>query len=123
MLYIQVEGFIQQLATALFHHITPACYFFHHRYRNTCMVGEKITEVGIGNGISMIIFAGIVANAQVLQGCFMDCSQARKFLLITLGIENSNSIGNLDCVLAVIMAVVWMEGGERRIPVQYAKGL
>lgn len=86
-------------------------------------LGEKITEVGIGNGISMLIFAGIVANAP------------RAFLTLwgyifggTANKLTSSTVFNIGVVLAVlivflavIVAVVWMEGGERRIPVQYAK--
>ncbi len=92
-------------------------------------LGEKITEVGIGNGISMLIFAGIVANAP---------GAARTLWGYIFGIKGSTAAHggrlsgstalNISVVvaliivfLAVIIAVVWMEGGERRIPVQYAK--
>ena len=86
-------------------------------------LGEKITEVGIGNGISMLIFAGIVANAP---------SAISTLWRYIFGGEGQtltpNTIFNIGVVLAilivflaVIIAVVWMEGGERRIPVQYAK--
>lgn len=86
-------------------------------------LGEKITEVGIGNGISMLIFAGIVANAPaaaqtMFNYIFGDSTQKL----------SGNTVFNVCVVLAVIIvflavivAVVWMECGERRIPVQYAK--
>ena len=83
-------------------------------------LGEKITEVGIGNGISMIIFAGIISagpraaislyNIVVGGGLF-----GKWYFNIFV------AIAILVVFLAVIVAVVWMEGGERRIPVQYAK--
>jgi len=86
-------------------------------------LGEKITEVGIGNGISMLIFAGIVANAPsaaVTLWKYVFGSSTEKL--------TSSTVFNVCVVLAliivflaVIVAVVWMEGGERRIPVQYAK--
>jgi len=86
-------------------------------------LGEKITEVGIGNGISMLIFAGIVANAPsaaVTLWKYVFGSSTEKL--------TSSTVFNVCVVLAliivflaVIIAVVWMEGGERRIPVQYAK--
>ena len=92
-------------------------------------LGEKITEVGIGNGISMLIFAGIVANApsaiQTLWGYIFGKSpiyssaSTRLFDSRILCIVAVLTI--LLVFLAVILAVVWMEGGERRIPVQYAK--
>lgn len=85
-------------------------------------LGEKITEVGIGNGISMIIFAGIVANAPSAVTTLWN------YMFGSTGKLTSSTVFNIGVVLAillvflaVIVAVVWMEGGERRIPVQYAK--
>lgn len=85
-------------------------------------LGEKITEVGIGNGISMLIFAGIVANAPSAIRTLWN------YMFGSTGKLTPNTIFNIGVVLAilivflaVIIAVVWMEGGERRIPVQYAK--
>ena len=83
-------------------------------------LGEKITEVGIGNGISMIIFAGIISAGPraaislydiVVSGDIFGKWYFNIFVAIAI----------LVVFLAVIVAVVWMEGGERRIPVQYAK--
>lgn len=77
-------------------------------------IGEQITEKGIGNGISMIIFAGIVARvpsivqsvwAQIISG------QINWIIAIIIAIV----------VLAVIAFVVMINDAERRIPVQYAK--
>lgn len=83
-------------------------------------LGEKITEVGIGNGISMIIFAGIVAGAPSAAKTLYnivttDSVSAHLYVRIPV------VIAILAVFLAVIVAVVWMESGERRIPVQYAK--
>lgn len=83
-------------------------------------LGEKITETGIGNGISIIIFAGIVAGApsaavmlyDIIKGESMQSALYVRIILVA---------AILIVFLAVIIAVVWMEGGERRIPVQYAK--
>ncbi len=83
-------------------------------------LGEKITETGIGNGISIIIFAGIVAGApsaavmlfDIIKGESMKSALYVRIILVA---------AILLVFLAVIIAVVWMEGGERRIPVQYAK--
>ncbi len=87
-------------------------------------LGEKITELGIGNGISMIIFAGIIAGVPNVVTYMVNLVTGNKE---ASGI-NLPWYGGLIVViaiivvfLAVIMAVVWMESGERRIPVQYAK--
>ncbi len=77
-------------------------------------LGEQITERGIGNGISLIIFAGIVARMPVA-------------LLQVLGLlkEGAMSIFLLVFILvfmvAVVGAIIFMERSQRRIPVQYAK--
>ena len=77
-------------------------------------VGERITENGIGNGISLLIMAGIVSNM------FNWSRQAVVGLVEgTVGI-----IAVLVVVLAflvMIVAITYVDMGERRIPVQYAK--
>ncbi|MDY6943225.1 MAG: preprotein translocase subunit SecY [Pseudomonadota bacterium] len=77
-------------------------------------LGEQVTERGIGNGISMIIFAGIVAGLPSALG--------GTFELVRTG-EMNALIGILLLVLAfaVIGFVVFVERGQRRIPVHYAK--
>ncbi len=88
-------------------------------------LGEKITEVGIGNGISILIFAGIVANAPnaaVTLWRYIFAPDTASGRLSNNTVLNVSVVVALILVfLAVIIAVVWMEGGERRIPVQYAK--
>ena len=77
-------------------------------------LGERIQEKGIGNGTSMIIFAGIVAGLpsavyQTAIGIKEKSYSATE--MISLGIV----------VIIVIAAIVFIERGQRRIPVQYAK--
>ncbi|MBN1906767.1 MAG: preprotein translocase subunit SecY [Deltaproteobacteria bacterium] len=77
-------------------------------------LGEQITERGIGNGISLIIFAGIVAGFwpafyRVLR--LMSAGQISIFLMVII----------IVVMVAVTTFVVFMERGQRRIPVQYAK--
>ncbi len=77
-------------------------------------IGEQISERGIGNGISLIIFAGIVAGL-VRGGLDLIGSLSNKTMSpITLALL-------LLMMVAVIAAVVFVERGQRRIPVQYAK--
>jgi len=72
-------------------------------------LGELITQRGIGNGISLMIFASIVAGLpQGVQSWFTSPDQIFIIMMPILG-------------LAVIAAVVFMQEGQRRIPVQYAK--
>lgn len=77
-------------------------------------LGEQVTERGIGNGISMLIFAGIVAGLPGAIGqTFESARQGDLHLLMVL------VIGAL--ALAVIWFVVRIERGQRRITVNYAK--
>lgn len=76
-------------------------------------LGEQVTERGIGNGISMLIFAGIVAGLPSALGqSFESARQGELSILILLG------IGVLAC--AIIYLVVLIERGQRRIAVSYA---
>jgi preprotein translocase subunit SecY len=77
-------------------------------------LGERITERGIGNGISLIIFAGIVARLpeavyQTVLGLKEGTYQPVEILILVV------------MMIAVIAAIVFVERGQRRIPVQYAK--
>jgi preprotein translocase subunit SecY len=70
-------------------------------------LGQLITEQGIGNGVSLIIFAGIVANIPFQ---LQQLSQAPAMLLVFLIVT-----------VIMIMVIVWVQEGQRRIPVQYGK--
>lgn len=77
-------------------------------------LGELITEKGIGNGISLIIFANIVSQLPVTLvslGSFVREGTINIFTVILLGL----------LTLVVIAGVIWVQEGQRRIPVQYAK--
>ena len=77
-------------------------------------LGETITEKGIGNGISLIIFAGIV--------CRMPAAIGSTYQLVTSGeLGVLVVLGLTFMMIFVIGAIVFVEGGQRRIPVQYAK--
>lgn len=84
-------------------------------------LGEKITETGIGNGISMIIFAGIVAGAPSAALMLYDIIAGNALASVFVAIRIIYVVAIIAVFLAVILAVVWVESGERRIPVQYAK--
>lgn len=77
-------------------------------------LGERITERGIGNGISLIIFAGIVARLPVAIG--------NTFRLLSTGEMGIFPILVLVVLMiSVVGVIIFMEQGQRRIPVQYAK--
>jgi preprotein translocase subunit SecY len=77
-------------------------------------LGEQITEKGIGNGISLIIFAGIVAA--------MPSAMAKTTTLVRGGIMQPYVVlVILAIVVTVIGAIIFMEQGHRKVPVQYAK--
>jgi preprotein translocase subunit SecY len=79
-------------------------------------MGEQITERGVGNGISLIIFAGIVARVpqaalRTWQGYKAPGSQLNEIGILVL----------LAVMVVVIGVIVFVERGQRRIPIQYAK--
>jgi preprotein translocase subunit SecY len=77
-------------------------------------LGETITEKGIGNGISLIIFAGIVCRMPAAIGSTYQLATSGELgVLVILGLT--------FMMIFVIGAIVFVEGGQRRIPVQYAK--
>ncbi len=77
-------------------------------------IGERITEKGIGNGISLIIFVGIISR--------LPAEVIKTFKLISVGQLNIIKALVFGIVFLVIIAVVVaLQEGERRVPIQYAK--
>jgi preprotein translocase subunit SecY len=77
-------------------------------------LGEQITERGVGNGMSLIIFAGIVVGfPRALLGTFNMIERGELSLLATVLL--------MALMAVVVAAIVFVERGQRRIPVQYAK--
>ncbi len=77
-------------------------------------LGELITEKGIGNGISMIIFAGIVASIPTMASDLANGYKVGQFGVIAI-------VAIVAILLAMIIFVVFINDAERRLPVQYAK--
>ena len=72
-------------------------------------LGELVTQRGIGNGMSILIFTSVISRLPAQGAAILNQAGPAKFyFLLGLGV-------------AIILAVVWMEQGQRRIPVQYAK--
>ncbi|NEZ44495.1 MULTISPECIES: preprotein translocase subunit SecY [Paenibacillus] len=82
-------------------------------------IGEQITEKGIGNGISILIFAGIVAAipihiGEIYRSQFADAS-GQMFLNIV------KMIVIVLVIVLIVVGVIYIQQGNRKIPVQYAK--
>jgi len=78
-------------------------------------LGEQITERGIGNGMSLIIFAGIVRGLpSAMEEIYTNVFVTRQWTVIHVAVI-------LLIMVAVVAFIVLVERGERRIPVQYAK--
>lgn len=77
-------------------------------------LGEKITEKGISNGISMIIFTGIVASVPTAFINTIRVMKSGELQVITL-------VAVLVIAAAVITAIVFMEVAQRRLPIQYVR--
>ena len=77
-------------------------------------MGEQVNEFGVGNGVSMILFAGIISRIPVMvsQGVAFGMQKAINWLWILL---------LLVAMLALVVFIVFIQDAERRIPVQYAK--
>ena len=77
-------------------------------------LGEQITERGVGNGISMIIFAGIVAGLPAAIGGTLELARTGEMSVLTI-------LFLFALALAVTALVVFIERGQRRITVNYAR--
>jgi preprotein translocase subunit SecY len=78
-------------------------------------LGEQTTERGIGNGISLLIFAGIVTGVpKALQTLYLNTFVTHEWSVLQLAVL-------LAVMVAVVAGVVYVESSDRRVPVQYAK--
>lgn len=80
----------------------------------TVWLGERITDLGIGNGTSLLIFVGILSSAgtsisAIIQACTQDLTYIWYLVLFVVA------------VVAIFALIVFMDGGERRVQIQYAK--
>lgn len=74
-------------------------------------MGEHITQNGIGNGISIILFAGIISRGPSLATALLQLFKASAVTAILM----------IVVALAMVVFIVYMSNAERRIPIQYAK--
>ena len=97
-------------------------------------MAEKINDFGIGNGISMILFANVIAGFRSMAVSIWELAKGKSGIIGTSLIENAtaNEVVNrivfillalfqVALIIGMIMLIVWMSDAERRIPIQYAK--
>ncbi len=77
-------------------------------------IGERITQSGIGNGISLIIFAGIVSGIPTAISNTMTSVNTGELSFLAV-------IAMLIIILATIFAIIYVELGERRVPISYSR--
>ncbi len=77
-------------------------------------IGEQITQKGIGNGISLIIFAGIVSGIPSAIGGTVNLLNTGEINFLVL-------IGILVVIVATVGVIIFVELGERRVPVSYSR--
>ncbi len=77
-------------------------------------IGEQITQRGIGNGISLIIFAGIVSGIPSAIGGMVNLINTGELNFLVV-------IGILVVIFATIGAIIYVELGERRVPISYSR--
>lgn len=80
----------------------------------TVWLGERITDLGIGNGTSLLIFVGILSSAgtavsSIIEACTQDITYIWYLVAFVV------------VIVAIFALIVFMDGGERRVTVQYAK--
>lgn len=81
-------------------------------------LGEQITAHGVGNGISIIIFAGIVAAIPTsVQQVYLSQFQNQDQLFLTI----VKALGLILAILVLVVAIIFVQQGVRKIPIQYAQ--
>ena len=119
-MYLNQQGFLVPEKPLFFHYmIIVLCYCAGAAI--VMWLAEKINESGIGNGISIILFANIVA------GIFTTVSTMWSSIFPKGNFGSFDWVGLLVVIAvllilaALILVVIWMSDAERRIPIQYAK--
>jgi len=116
-LYLKTAGMMIEDVSGFDMVVLVACYCAGSAL--VMWLAEKVNDHGIGNGISMILFANIVSSFPGMIGsmiAMVDTSSAAK---IAIGV--ALVLLSLALTLAIFVIIIWMTDSERRIPVQYAK--
>ena len=118
-------GFIQAIALTVGLHTSATGGFLSYLTIGLCLaagtaiamwMGERITENGIGNGISLLIMAGIISNL-----AHAVITNIYNIFANPTVVNIPAMIASLVVFLVLIVGIVFVDLGERRIPIQYAK--
>ena len=104
--------------------IWPAFVIIAAFVAGSAFLGEQVTEFGVGNGISIILFAGIVARGPSMVGSMIDGVRgwiAKSDPATSLVLHPAFILLIVAGMLLLVAFIVFMDNSERRIPVQYAK--
>ena len=121
-LFLENNGMLVKFATE-----TGKPTFFHYAIIVACYcagaalvmwLAEKINDHGIGNGISIILFANIIAG---FYSMFLSIWQLATNENLHLALSISLAVVEVAVLIGMVMLIVWMSDAERRIPIQYAK--
>lgn len=77
-------------------------------------LGEQINEYGVGNGMSLLIFAGIAMRLPSQVGTVVRLAKEGTLSWVAVALV-------VICAVAVVMGIIYVQGGIRKIPIQYAK--
>ena len=118
-------GFIQAIALTIGLRTSATGGFISYLTIGLCLaagtalamwLGERITENGIGNGVSLLIFAGIISN--ISKSVYTNVY----YLFVDASVVSIPAlIASVVVFVLLIVGIVFVDRGERRIPVQYAK--
>ncbi len=111
-IYLNASGFISASGGWLWFAAPVIILCFTAGSALVMWLGEQIDAKGVGNGISMLLFAGIISRAPQAANTLVAYIKMGRYVAV---------IGIVVVFLAIIGFIVWMTNAERRLPVQYAK--
>lgn len=123
-IYLNAKGYVLFTDAGTFAKIFQAVVIISVLTAGTALVmwlGEQINDKGIGNGISIILFAGIVSRIPTEMSSLFSTNPQVGSYFSRGGVYYFLAPFVLVCYVLMVAYIVWMDNAERRIPVQYAK--
>ncbi len=123
-IYLNAKKYVLYTGASVFPKVFQALVIIAVLTAGTALVmwlGEQINDKGIGNGISIILFAGIVSRIPTEMTSLFSTNPKVGSYFSRGGIYYFLAPFVLVCYVLMIAYIVWMDNAERRIPVQYAK--
>lgn len=123
-IYLNAKSYVLYTGDSTFAKIFQAVVIITVLTAGTALVmwlGEQINDKGIGNGISIILFAGIVSRIPTEMSSLFSTNPQVGSYFSRGGVYYFLAPFVLVCYVLMVAYIVWMDNAERRIPVQYAK--